>query len=351
MILDIEGLKSNPVLWDTFTRKEEYYPKFLDAYDRFRYYSSNNRKVFEPSVSNFFVKNGLSVEYPEGKKFAVCLTHDIDLINYSRASAVGDIAKSLICKQGGLFKNSIASLKNPKKFLNFKEIIELEKAYAAKSSFFIMALQKGERDYNYSPSEIEFELGSIIDSDCEIGLHGGHSAFDDLAVLKDEKNRLERVIGRQVVGYRNHFLRFKVPTTWENLQHAGFKYDSSLCFPEVVGFRNGMCHPFKPINALSNQEIDIFEFPLVIQDVILGQRYMRLDEKTAFDVCKYILDQVEINQGAVTILWHNDNLFDQGYETSYLHKKFYQKLLNYLNERKAWITSGEAIYKFWVENS
>jgi hypothetical protein len=38
---------------------------------------------------------------------------------------------------------------------------------------------------------------------------------------------LESVLEKEVVGFRNHFLRFRIPDTWELLSKAGFKYDTT----------------------------------------------------------------------------------------------------------------------------
>jgi hypothetical protein len=75
----IEVLKQNKELRDLFTRMEEYNLLMLDQYDRFPYYMSEHRNILEPEVSKFLIENGLKIEYPERKKFAVCLTHDIDV--------------------------------------------------------------------------------------------------------------------------------------------------------------------------------------------------------------------------------------------------------------------------------
>jgi len=95
----IDTLKQNKELWDLFRRKEEYNPLFLDQYDRFSYYLSKHRNILEPEVSKFLIENGLNleVEYPEGKNFAVCLTHDIDVVYLysSKLSIMYNAAKSL----------------------------------------------------------------------------------------------------------------------------------------------------------------------------------------------------------------------------------------------------------------
>jgi len=74
----VKLLKSNEELWDLFTKKEEYTPLILDQYKRFPYCLSRHKNIFKPLVSEFLIQNGLSPEYPDGKKFAVCLTHDIE---------------------------------------------------------------------------------------------------------------------------------------------------------------------------------------------------------------------------------------------------------------------------------
>ncbi len=80
----IELLKQNRELFDLFARREEYDTALCDMYGRFPYYLSKDRSILEPAVSKFLIENGLKIEYPEGKKFALCLTHDIDLVFFSR---------------------------------------------------------------------------------------------------------------------------------------------------------------------------------------------------------------------------------------------------------------------------
>lgn len=67
----------------------------------------------------------------------------------------------------------------------------------------------------------------------------GTSLTTALKILKKKKRRLEEVLGKKVVGYRNHYLRFRVPDTWELLSKAGFKYDTTFGYSDCAGFRNG----------------------------------------------------------------------------------------------------------------
>jgi peptidoglycan/xylan/chitin deacetylase (PgdA/CDA1 family) len=351
-----QELRRNNELWDFFTRKEEYSPMFLDNYQRFPYYLSINRDILEPRVSAFLIENGLEVEYHEGKRFAVCLTHDIDAVYLSRAEIGFSAATSLVKHQvKNAFKMSSKMIRRWRPLWNFKDIMALEEKYGAKSSFYFLSLEEKDTDFSYRIQDLENELGNIVDKGWEVGLHGGHRAYDSLDEIRAEKERLEKVLGRKVIGYRNHFLRFRVPTTWEVVSSAGFGYDTTFSYMDMIGFRNGMCHPFRPFNLNTNEEIDLLEIPLNIQDMTLGETCMRLDVERAFEVTKYLIDTVEKYHGVITILWHNSHLLDE--KTSQvvvfdkgLNKKFYEKILDYSSKKNAWITSGEEIWKQWTQN-
>jgi peptidoglycan/xylan/chitin deacetylase (PgdA/CDA1 family) len=341
----IEKLKRNNELWDLFTKREEYNPQILDQYDRFPYYLSKHRNIFEPEVSKFLIESGLEVEYPEGKKFAVCLTHDIDVVYLytSKLSIMYNAAKSL---KHGQIKTALKIPfykinKNWNPWWNFNDIMALEEKYGAKSSFYFLTLDGEDLDFNFKIEDLEHEMGNIIDNGWEVGLHGGHVAYTNLGEIKEEKTKLEKVLGKKVIGYRNHFLKFKVPDTWELLSKADFKYDTTFGYADCVGFRNGMCHPFKPFNLNTNEEIDISVIPLTIMDCTLFD-YMKLDFNKAWDVTKMLIDTVEKNNGIIAILWHNTYMVDD-------KLKFYEKILNYCDETGAWMTSGEEIWKWWRE--
>lgn len=336
----INKMQTEPEMWDLFTKKEEYNPPFLDQYERFPYYLSKNRDVMNPILSKYLIDNGLSPQYPDGKKFAVCLTHDIDVIKQTMTNCAVESVKSTI---KGNYINSlqytISGLdKKQHPFRDFERIMEIEERYSARSSFYFLALKPEEKDYNYDLEEIADEIRDISDSGWEVGLHGGHGSYNNIEIMVQEKERLETILGKKIVGYRNHYLRFKTPDTWELLNKAGFKYDTTFGYADCAGFRNGMCHPFKPFNLKNGKEIDIVEIPLVIMDRTLLKDYMRLDFEKAWKLTKQLIDIVELHRGVITILWHNNSM-----EGDYL--KFYEKILKYCSAKNAWMTSGEEILK------
>ena len=188
-----ELLQKDAQLWDLFTRKEEYQSSVRDTYNRFPYFASRNRNIFEPQASEFLMKNGFHVEYPDNKPFAVCLTHDIDSVYKSITS------KSLHAVRyvtHGKLNESVAAMKQmsskKKPYCNFEEIMKLEEKYNARSSFFFLALDPADQDYEYRIEDLKDEIGTIQDRGWEIGLHGGHEGSVDLDKLRSEKQISKR---------------------------------------------------------------------------------------------------------------------------------------------------------------
>lgn len=85
-------------------------------------------------------------------------------------------------------------------------------------------------------------------------------------MLQLEKNRLEEIIGRDVLGCRQHLLRFEVPTTWRIQEKAGFVYDTTLSFADHDGFRCGICLPSEPYDLVENRILSLWEIPLTVMD-------------------------------------------------------------------------------------
>jgi hypothetical protein len=333
-------LKAEKNLWELYTKKEEYNPPFLDIHQRCSYYFSRNSNIFSPTISEFLLKHGLTVHYPQGKQFAVCLTHDIDKV-FSHWKA--RMSTSLKYAVKHKFGTSFHTLFEVPPFLKLDEIMDLEKKYGAISSFYFLVADKDiSPDERYNPDDIQEEIRNIVQRGWEVGLHGGYYAYNDIDTLTKEKERLERVIGKKVIGYRNHFLRFKTPDTWDLLQKAGFSYDSTYGYADCVGFRNALCHPFKPFNLNTTQFIDLLEIPLIIMDSTLFQ-YMKLDVHHAWTITKQLIDTVEKHRGVITVLWHNTSMIGEKLD-------FYKKILAYCQEKNAWFASGEQIRKWWKEN-
>ncbi len=342
-------LKKNTKLWNLFTKQEEYHPIQRDKYERIPYTPSNQSNIFIPSVSQYLIQHGFQPIYPENKKFAIFLSHDVDDITISPRQVFRSLLPFPLHRdQLGSLRFLKTHITKKKPYVNFREIIDLEKKYDATSSFFFLATREDVFGIKYGLEEIMNELPALLTHDCEIGLHTGFFSFDDLRKIKGEKERLEKASGRTVVGARNHLYRFTLPRTWDVLSQAGFAYDSSFGYHDMIGFRNGMCHPFKPINLTKGETVDLLEIPPCVVDITLFS-YMKCDAKEAWTHIKNLIDVVEALGGVMTVLWHN---WTFSYPVSYAGlfgkewTKLYEKILKYGHEKNAWLTTGKNIADF-----
>lgn len=341
--MNIDIIKKDPHLWNIFTLRHEY------TSGQFKKKNNQNDHTIidEPKISAHLLQNGIEFNYPDNKPFGVCLTHDVDEI-YPPLSHIA--YSSLLCLKNRdislLKKFLLGKNKKYSPYWNFKKIVTIEQKYDAVSSFYLISSNTDIKRFRYNVEDLEEELGNVTDMRCEVGLHGGYYSCNDPHAIKSEKERLESVLGKKIIGYRNHYLQFRIPETWEILQDLGFTYDTTLGYNEGVGFRNGMCHPFKPYNLITEKSMDILEIPLIIMDVSLFLQTKNF--AIALATAKKMIDTVERLNGIITLNWHS-NTFNCPFKRDW--ERMYEKILVYCYKKNAWLTNGSEITHWWNTNS
>jgi peptidoglycan/xylan/chitin deacetylase (PgdA/CDA1 family) len=343
-------LREKPRLWELFTGADEYHPSGTDEYGRVTFLGSGRVSIARPVLSDYLVSRGFRFQYPHGKSWALLLTHDVDDIDVQNRhlllSAWNFPRNGDLKGMYHLLKGRLDSRYSP--YRNFREIVALEQRYQAVSTFFFLPNPDDIFGRKYSLSDIGDILGFLRDQGCEIAFHTPYFHYDDAEVITADKVAMEQQVGRAVVGARNHVLCFSTPQTWEALAAAGFGYDSSYGYHDMVGFRNGLCHPFIPFNVTTQQAIPIVELPLVVHDFTL-RFLMKQRPDLAWMTIKQLLDATRQCQGVFTLLWHTwtfsfptsiGTLFDKEWTT------LYEKILAYASEQGAWITSCEEFFTY-----
>jgi hypothetical protein len=196
-------------------------------------------------------------------------------------------------------------------FWAFDYMMELENRYGFKSSFYFMSGGTSYLDnfYKVSDEGIISVINKLIESGFEVGLHGSYNSYYDFQQLQGEKEELDKYNPDKKYGTRQHYLRFKVPLTWEIQEKAGLLYDTTLTFPSHVGFRAGICMPYKVFDIVQNRELNLYEIPLIIMDGTLATSdYMNLDKEESLFMIKQYIDTVKRYKGLFTLLWHNTSL-------------------------------------------
>jgi hypothetical protein len=145
---------------------------------------------------------------------------------------------------------------------------------------------------------------TLLGAGAEVGLHGSYLAADDIERLARERALLAQLDG-PLIGQRYHYLRVDPHRNLAPLSGIGFRYDTSLGFPDALGFRAGIAHPFRPWDFARDRPADLVEVPLAVMDATLAEeRYANLSAAQAKPRVLELLDRAAELGGAFSILWH-----------------------------------------------
>jgi len=292
--------------------------------------------------------------WPNGKKFVVCLTHDVDEIK----KRYQYITRSLRCiKSGDLrgLKNQLISLTRKivlkeEPYWTFEKIIDLERRLNVRSTFYFLnessevkLLDRSTwrhygRKYDITCGKVAEVIKRLHSEGWEIGLHGSFHSYNDINKLRYEKDVLERVLGAKVHGIRQHSLNLDIPNTWRIHTRIGLEYDTTLGFNDCVGFRWGTCFPFHPIDKETNRPMKLLEIPLIIEDIAL------FSYDDPWGVCVDVIDTVKKYGGVLTLLWHHSVFNELEYPG---WAEIYKRIIKVCKEEDAWVTNAYEIAKWW----
>jgi hypothetical protein len=294
------------------------------------------------------LRRTLRLEPPRwsGARFAVALTHDVDSPwRWTRIGLRGAAARlkrdarrvrlgPALREATGLATAPLHRLRGTDPNWRFEEIVAEERRQGASGSTFYVLAAHHDRHDGAAPETYDRLrpklVETLLDAGAEVGLHGSYTAADDPIRLAAEKAALETLAG-PVQGHRYHYLRADPHRNLAQLAQLGFAYDTTLGFPDAVGFRAGIAHPFRPWDFERDEPLDLVEIPIAAMDATLAEeRYLGLSAKRAEPRLMRLLDWAAEHGGAFAILWHPDR-FDPA--TSGGWDRLYSKVLEGVRTR------------------
>lgn len=194
-------------------------------------------------------------------------------------------------------------------FDRFDEMLSAAETRGLRFAFYFIAGGKTRYEGDYSPGDPDIQslIRHLENRGHRIGLHPSYASGEIPNTIAAEKKALERVVGHDVHLSRQHYLRFTVPETWQQLAEAGIREDSSLGYAAEPGFRCGTSRPFPVFDIRQRSPLDVVERPLLIMDVSL-RYYKHWTPEEALEICSEIKAQVKKHQGDLVFLWHNSTL-------------------------------------------
>jgi len=308
-----------------------------DAHGRFPA-SASCLDLRDPPLERLRERLGVDPPRWRGARFAVALTHDVDVPwRWSPGAVTGTAARlkrhALGGRGGEALHEARALVGLPRHKLrgtdpnwSFERVMDIERSRETRSTFFVMAGHHHQAD---GPSPETYErvrprlVETLVIGGAEVGLHGSYTAAEDAARLVEEKSVLEKLDG-EVHGHRYHYLRVDPERNLAPLEQAGFDYDSSLGYAAAIGFRAGIAHPFRPWDPAADRPLDLIEIPLAAMDVTFDERYLDLSAGKAEPQVTALLEQAAEHGGGFAVLWHTDR-FDRG--TARGWDRLYERLI------------------------
>lgn len=308
--------------------------------------------------------------WPEGKRFAVSPTHDVDMV--TRTWTPAQLSRSLklaaaggrqagpaervlaLAHAGGRAARYGARLA-PSAGATLERCVEIERSRGVGASYFFTVFPPGRSsryDCVYTPADrCEFRgrrwrirdiMRLLADEGFDVGLHGSYFSATDEGLLGRQKEVLEQAVGRPVLTTRQHWLHWRVGRTPRLQARAGFAADATLGFNRNVGFRAGTSFPFFDFDLEAGEELDLLEIPLVVQEAALfAPNALELGEESAKDVVRRLVDRVARVGGVFSFLVHPHSLLDARVAS------LYEWLVDHVVDEGAWVASVADIDRWW----
>ncbi|SNZ16969.1 hypothetical protein SAMN06269185_2833 [Natronoarchaeum philippinense] len=279
----------------------------------------------------------------DGHSFALCLTHDVDRPYKTYQSGYYAVTERDV-------SHLTAALRGKNPYWQFEELLALEDSLDVRSAFYFLDEQNLFRDrpvrdwldpgnwkryvgrYDLSDPNIVDLIRELDDGGWEVGLHGSYESYDDPERLAGEKQRIESILGGEVIGGRQHYLNLDVPETWRHHADLGLKYDASLGSSSTYGFQYG-----DSIHRPFGDEFVVF--PLTIMEVALPSPTEHLER--AWRECRAVLDEAREREAITTILWHPRYFSETDFPG---YRELYRRIVEYALEAGAWVGPPAELY-------
>jgi hypothetical protein len=168
----------------------------------------------------------------------------------------------------------------------------------------------GKFDKNPSFRNRQFkQLIKKISEKAVIGLHPSYASNRNKNLIAIEKNKLEQITKKEVAASRQHYLKLKLPATYNSLIDNNINEDFTMGYAAAYGFRAGTCNSFLFFDLVKNESTGLRLYPFAYMDGTLNN-YLKLGIAEAKEVVSGLIDVIYQYKGLFIPLWHNSTLCD-----------------------------------------
>jgi hypothetical protein len=177
--------------------------------------------------------------------------------------------------------------------------------------FFLLASAKSAYDRNIDPKHpiLQALIKKITGGKSDVGIHPSYFSSDNPELIQNENKTLENISNQSITLSRQHYLRFQFPETFRHLLKVGIQHDYSLQYPEMPGFRAGLCLPFPFFDVEANEITSLILHPGCIMETTFRDD-LHLPAAQSWKYYLELWEQVKAVGGQFISIWHNDTLWE-----------------------------------------
>ncbi|HSZ31977.1 MAG TPA: polysaccharide deacetylase family protein [Puia sp.] len=304
------------------SRYEEYLPFQPDKYGRFPHEASLAYKenFLHLPLVNYWLedfKKALRAKFPNlsfrMKDFKFIPSYDIDIAYSYKYKGLkrnlGGFYNSVLKREWKYFLDRWDVLFNKKKdpFDSYEWLDSLHLYCRTRAYyFFLLAKNQVGVDKNISPDK--HAIQSLIAYHAKgytVGIHPSWQSGDEQAVLMEELDKLEKIIGSPVKYSRQHYLRMSLPQTYRRLIDVGIEKDFSMGYGSSNGFRASMASSFYWFDLKAEKKSELMLFPFCFMDSTAFYE-QKLTPKAAFAELMEYYNKIKQINGLMVTIWHNN---------------------------------------------
>ncbi len=303
------------------SRYEEYLPGQRDEHDRFSSIHSLMYKlnILELPMVDIWVeelRKKINNKFLNIKPVSYSVINTIDIDNAyafkgkSTLRTTGAFLKDVLngkLKQFNYRRKVIAGkLTDP--FDNYDYVRDISQTYNVRTIFFNLCGKLSNRDRNLDVNSLAYKkLLAELNEWSELGLHPSYCGNTDFKLWKEEKNKLEKISGKRIEKSRQHFLKLKLPETYEQLIKLGIKEDYSMGYADAIGFRAGTGRKFQFYDLSKEKTTVLWLQPLCAMDGTMKD-YMKFDVETSLQKIRKMKAILKECGSTFAAVWHNETL-------------------------------------------
>lgn len=321
-----------PVPFDIFSavfylvsRYEEYLPHEQDKHGRFKHDQSAAAQfsfLQQPVVDEWLLHFGKILSQKTGIKikekiFRFQPTYDVDIawkyLHKGTKRLWGGYCKDLLTLHWKGIPERMAVLSGKQKdpYDCFDWLDDIHRQYNLQPLYFLLLGTVSEYDKNADPALPAMQkLMQDLSAQYDLGIHPSYRSHESTNILKGEINILVNSTHKPVTKSRQHYIRFRLPETYQNLVAAGITDDYSMGYASCNGFRAGTSRSFPWYDLPAGRETLLRVHPFAFMDAT-SRFYLKQNPKETWQEWERLWHSVKAVNGTFISIWHNHMLGDQ----------------------------------------